>query len=83
MQEALAMAKPLLHRREDSEFATLYPALYPMIDIKTASDATDAILRFADSPEQMRAVGQGGREWLEEYGVRRAMDAVRQLLGAP
>jgi hypothetical protein len=54
-----------------------------MIDIKTASDATDAILRFADSPEQMRAVGQGGREWLEEYGVRRAMDAVRQLLGAP
>jgi len=80
MQEALTMSKPLLHRREDSEFVSSYPELYPMIDIKTSVDAELAIERFVDAPAELRALGERGRAWLEEYGVRRSFEMVHGLL---
>lgn len=82
VHEALAMGKPLLHRREDADFQGLYPELYPMFDIKQVSDATTVLRRFVDTPAEIQAVGTAGRAWLEEHAIRRSMELTRSLIGA-
>jgi glycosyltransferase involved in cell wall biosynthesis len=80
VHEALAMGKPLLHRREDADFEGLYPELYPMFDIKETADATRVLRRFVDSPAEVKQVGVRGRAWFEEHAIRRSLELTRGLI---
>lgn len=78
--EALTLGKPLIHNREDSLYAAHYPELYPMCQASTASEIASHIVDFASDPAPFRVKGEQGRQWHEEYGVRRPVDAILQHL---
>jgi glycosyltransferase involved in cell wall biosynthesis len=81
--EALAMAKPLLHYRQDHLYAADYPELYPMVNITTDHDVHKALADFVARPEEFRDMGARGRQWLRKYVLDPAVhEAVRMIKGA-
>ncbi len=78
--EVLCMGKPLFHRRDDSMFASLYPDMYPMIDVQSPDDIVRAICGFLESPGKYREMGQAARLWFEEHISRRSLAALENLI---
>ena len=78
--EALAMGKPMFHRRDDSLFRGLYPDLYPRMDVTHADDIASGILAFAEDPARHREMGRQGREWLVKYVTDRGILALERLV---
>jgi hypothetical protein len=81
--EALAMGKPLLHRRDDHLYVDAYEELYPMIHVRGAKEITDALLAFADDPAPFRALGDRARVWFDEHVSRKSLDALEAELPRP
>lgn len=73
--EGIAMAKPLLHYRDDS----LYPTeeLFPIMNANTDDDIFRALSRYVASPEEHRQLGRRAYDWFDENIIRRP---VRDLL---
>jgi glycosyltransferase involved in cell wall biosynthesis len=67
--ETLAMAKPLLHHREDALYQADYPELYPMLNVRTAGDVADAFASWAADPAGAAKMGRQGRDWLQRFAI--------------
>lgn len=67
--ETLAMAKPLMHYREDRLYKHHYSELYPMIHIKTPEDVAGALHDYLKRPDYYKEMGEKGREWLQQYAI--------------
>lgn len=67
--ETLAMAKPLMHYREDDLYKGYYPELYPMINIRSAEDVPKALADYVARPDYYKEMGEKGREWLQRYAI--------------
>jgi glycosyltransferase involved in cell wall biosynthesis len=80
--EALAMARPLLGFRTDSDYAGEYPALYPMMNVHTAEEITAALLDYLARPEHYRQMGEQGRKWLQQYVIDEPLRKIMDLMAA-
>jgi hypothetical protein len=78
--ETLAMAKPLMHYREDKLYEKHYPELYPMIHVKTAGDVCRALHDYAARPADYRKIGSEGRQWLQKYAIDDPLNAYMKMM---
>lgn len=67
--EILAMAKPLMHYRNDSLYDDVYPELYPLINVKSADDIANSLHDYMTQRAYYRSMGERGRVWYQQYGV--------------
>jgi glycosyltransferase involved in cell wall biosynthesis len=79
--ETLAMAKPLLHHRDDSLYAEEYPEMYPMVHANTIEEIAGALIESVDDPGRVREIGEGGRAWLQKHMVDIPLREYGSILG--
>lgn len=79
--ESLALAKPLIGYRDETDLDA--STLYPMVNVRTASEIASALREFMQRPASFRAVGSAGRAWLQRHGIDGPLDAILQALGRP
>ncbi|HYJ80337.1 MAG TPA: hypothetical protein VEW03_12070 [Longimicrobiaceae bacterium] len=78
--EALAMARPLLHHRDDALYRGFFPELYPLMNARTDDEIAAALAGWADDPEAHRRMGEAGRRWLQRYAIDEPIDAFVRLM---
>lgn len=78
--ETLALAKPLIHYREDSLYQETYPSLYPMIHARTSEQIGTALCDYAACPSYYRSLGEQGREWFQEYAIAQPLAEYERIL---
>lgn len=74
VSESLAMARPFIGNRKDEVYSSLPDQLYPMINAKTSSDISQALLDFVERPNHYRDIGEQGRRWLQNNAINRSVD---------
>jgi len=78
--EVLAMAKPLMHYREDHFYKELYPELYPIMNVRNSHDVSTALSDYAARPNYYRQMGEKGRQWLQRYAIDRPIDEYARII---
>jgi hypothetical protein len=78
--ETLAMAKPLLHVRDDALYRDYFPELYPLMNVSRDEDIESHLVDYVDRPAHWKAVGEAGRRWHDQYAVREPVEAVLRYL---
>ncbi len=73
--ETLALAKPLMHYRVDSDFAHAYPTLYPILNASSPEDIHRHLSDYWKNPEPFKEIGRQGRNWLIKELNDRVIDA--------
>ena len=78
LYEALALARPVLAKRDDHE----YPGtrLFPMLQASTQQEVMARLLDFAQAPEHFASLGEEGRLWLHIEVIDPALNAVTAIL---
>ncbi len=79
--ETLAMAKPLLHHRDDRLYVDEYPEMYPMIHACSAEEITAGLSMALTDPGRAAEIGEGGRRWLQRHMVDIPMREYSRILG--
>jgi len=77
--EGLAMAKPLLHHRNDEEFPA--DELYPIMKVHSAEDVGDALGRYVASPDEHKKIGADAHQWFQDSITRVGLARFQELLG--
>ena len=80
--ETLAMAMPLIGRRQDDLYTEEEDELYPMININTSVDVKNALLDYVERPDYYRGMGEQGRLWLQDHVNGPAVDAFVDVIQA-
>lgn len=81
LYEVLASGKPVLHHRDDRLYEREYPEQYPMCEVSRAEHVVEHLEGFLTSPSAYVAIGEGGRDWHERYGVQKPVRRLLELLG--
>ncbi|NOU28814.1 MAG: hypothetical protein HOO96_12990 [Polyangiaceae bacterium] len=79
--ETLAMAKPLLHVRDDALYRDYFPELYPLMNVARDEDIEAHLVDYVDRTAHWKAVGEAGRQWHDRFAVREPVEAVLRYLG--
>lgn len=80
VMEALAMGKPLLHKRNDAYLSDAYPELYPMLHASSAESVCLNLHKALTDPQAMTDMGNAGRNWFQRYCVERPLQQIRALI---
>ncbi len=78
--EGLALAKPLLHYREDGLYDGDFPELYPLFSVRSEEAIAGALSECHQHPDTRRAMGERGRVWFQRHAVDTAVDGYVGLL---
>ncbi len=78
--ETLAMAKPLMHFREDHLYEGHFPELYPMMHARTAEDISKGLHDYVARPKYYREMGGKGRIWLQSIAIDPAIKSYVQMM---
>jgi hypothetical protein len=82
--EALAMARPLVHHRDDRLYEGFFPELYPVMAARSVEEIEAALHGAADDPDGRRVTGEEGRRWLQRHAIDTPVEAfVRLIRGEP
>lgn len=76
--EGIAMAKPLLHYRDDS----MYPEeeRFPVMNVNTDEDIFRALSDYVVRPKHYQAMGREAHAWFKSYIVDRSMREFERVL---
>ncbi len=80
LYESLAMAKPIMHFREDDYYRDDYPELYPMINIRSPEDVTAALVEWVADPIRYREMGEQGLGWFQKYAIEKPLAAYLEII---
>lgn len=80
--EILAMAKPLMGRRDDHLYRDTHGDLYPMIDIRSSADTTSALLDYVKRPAYYQDMGELGRQWFQKRVVEQGVTAYVDMINS-
>jgi len=78
--EFLVMGKPILQYREDKMYENDFPELYPILNVKTAENITNAFIDYAKNPDVYRAQGELGREWYQKHVVEHSVSEYMKII---
>jgi hypothetical protein len=78
--EILCLKKPFIGYREDKDFDSYFPELYPMLSANTVDMLLKAYLDIKNNPLKYKKVGVEGYEWFMKYGIERPLKEIVQLL---
>ncbi len=78
--EALAMGKPIMHRRDDFLYKNIFPDLYPMISVKNSEDIYEALIAYINNPDYFQNIGRLGKNWLQKYLIENAVECYTKLI---
>jgi glycosyltransferase involved in cell wall biosynthesis len=78
--EALCMGKPFMHKRIDSEYASDYPELYPMLHASSAKEVYLELAKAEKDKAGIKAIGNSGREWFLNYCVNLPVSSVITII---
>lgn len=78
--EAMAMRKPLMHYRNDSEFKDTYPELYPMINAYNNEMICHGLKSVANQPEKFKIVGQKAHDWFVRYCIDEPLNTIISII---
>lgn len=76
--EGIAMAKPLLHYRDDSLYAK--DELFPIMNVHSDDDIFKALSGYIASPEEHRRLGRRAYEWFDERIIKKPVADLLALL---
>lgn len=81
--ESLAMAKPILHNRNDELYKNFYPELYPMIHSSSQEEVNESLSKFIDNQKKFNEIGEKGRVWLQKFLIDDAVNSYVELIQKP
>jgi hypothetical protein len=78
--EGMVMRRGIIHHCDPK----LYPGvdIYPMVNARNAEELARAFAAIASGEIDLRALGQGAREWLTEVSIQSAIDDIVALIHA-
>jgi glycosyltransferase involved in cell wall biosynthesis len=74
--EILAMAKPLMGRRDDAKALLDAPELYPMMNVREPEGVAAALADFITRREDWAEAGRQGRSWYLRHVVDHSLDTI-------
>ena len=78
--ETLAMAKPLMHYRDDSLYRHHYQELYPLMNVHTEEEIAEALADYLRRPDYYRSMGEQGRAWFQRYAIDEPLDEYVRII---
>ncbi|MBT1700918.1 glycosyltransferase [Fulvivirgaceae bacterium PWU4] len=76
--EAMALAKPVMHYREDSLYKEM--ELYPMIYAKETEDIVAALTAAIDDKTKLENIGKEAKDWYERNITKQSLRDVAEIL---
>jgi glycosyltransferase involved in cell wall biosynthesis len=76
--EGIAMAKPLMHYRDDSLYAK--EELFPILNVNSADDVFQSLSRYVADPKPAQEVGRKAHEWFRRYIIDEPVQGFLDLL---
>ena len=78
--EAMAASLPVMAKRNDVD----YPGqkLFPLMEASSSEGVAQRLREFVRHPEEHREMGRGGRAWVRDEVIGKAVDAVHEILQA-
>lgn len=76
LYEHLAMARPILHSRDDARHAHEYPELFPLMNANTPEGVSTLLDDYVARPEYYKDMGERGRRWFMTYVINAGVDAI-------
>lgn len=74
--EFLAMAKPIIHYRDDSLYEKHYDTMYPMYSANTTDQVEAFLSRLVTNKEEFQETGIMGYKWFIENAVQRPLNFI-------
>ncbi len=78
--EALAMKKPLLSNRLDSDYQGTYPELYPMMNAATEDEIYAQLVAYVQNPAHFRAMGEKAHGWFRRHVIEEPIGQMIDLV---
>lgn len=78
--EAIAMSKPILHSRVDSDFENDYPSLYSSLFANSPELVCERLSDYIKDPEYFKSLSKRNVSWYQENIVDNFLDNVYSLI---
>lgn len=78
--EFLAMSKPVIHYRIDSEFEEYYPEMYPMYSANTAEQVEKYFMDYELNPSTFAKTGDRANKWFLKYAIEKPLNVINKLI---
>jgi len=79
--EAMALAKPIIHHRNDAAYRATHPDLYPMFDAHTPGMVAEHLAAWRNAPRAFQEVGQRAHQWYVQNMIEKPLAIVERVLG--
>jgi hypothetical protein len=78
--EFLAMSKPVIHYRIDSEFEEYYPEMYPMYSANTAEQVEKYFMDYELNPSTFAKTGDRANKWFLKYAIEKPLNVINKII---
>lgn len=74
--EFLAMAKPVIHYRDDDQYKAFHKTMYPMYSANTTEQVEVYLEQLAENKEVFEETGRKAHEWFVKYAIERPLNFI-------
>jgi hypothetical protein len=78
--EFIAMAKPVIHYRIDSDFKEMYPEMYPMYSANTAEQVENYLKEYILNPQAFVDTGILAYNWFLKHAIEKPLNNIINLI---
>jgi hypothetical protein len=78
--EFMAMAKPIIHYRDDSLYESRKNNMYPMFNANSSAQVNNHLSAYRANPAKFRAVGQQAHKWFIDEAINKPINIICKLI---
>ncbi len=78
--EAMLMAKPVIHFRDDSLYSNQYAELYPLLNCRYPEEIAVKLTQYYIDREGLREIGLKAQNWCEKYVIKEPLDRIIEII---
>jgi hypothetical protein len=78
--EFLALAKPVIHYRNDELYKDKYPEMYPMYSANTKEQVLAYFKEFESNPEAFKNTGKSAYVWFTKHAINKPIEIIVKLI---
>lgn len=78
--EAMLMAKPVIHYRDDSLYINAYPELYSLLNAREPNEITEIISFAISNPAAVKTMGEEASAWIRQFFIKQPLQRLVTLI---
>jgi hypothetical protein len=78
--EFLALAKPVIHYRNDELYRDFYSEMYPMYSANTKEQVLTYFKEYESNPEAFKDTGISAHTWFIKHAINKPLDSIVKLI---